>query len=184
MALSRSWPLSSLDLHFLQSSRTKFSVAWLVFVRIVRRVYHQWHTSSIPLKTSQPGDVIQEDLQNCTSPSQYQWLNNTSTSPPTAIKFLLKRESRRMKTSRTRTNHDPRMNRTNPKYRALLGIVGTWSTSCDICNCLMFALWVLDSVCNCLVCFLNVCCYLVLVLVLTLGLKNHLSCKTPNRTSL
>jgi hypothetical protein len=41
-----------------------------------------------------------------------------------------------MKTSTTMANHDPRMNRTNPKYRTLLGIVGTWSTSCDSCNCL------------------------------------------------
>jgi hypothetical protein len=48
-------------------------------------------------------------------PSQHQWLNDTATSPPTAIKFLLKRESRRMKTSTTMANHDPRMNRTNPK---------------------------------------------------------------------
>jgi hypothetical protein len=93
-------------------------------------------------------------------PSQHQWLNNTTTSPPTVIKFLLKRESRRMKTSTTMANHDPRMNMTNPKYRALLGIVGTWSTSCDYCNCLLFALCVLDSVCSCFVCFLNVCCTL------------------------
>jgi hypothetical protein len=71
-----------------------------------------------------------------------------------------------METSTTMANHDPRTNRTNPKYRALLGIVGTWSTSCDFCNWLLFALCVLDSVCSCLVCFLSVCCYLVLVLVL------------------
>jgi hypothetical protein len=61
------------------------------------------------------------------------------------------------------------MNRTNPKYRALLGIIGTWSTSCDFCDWLLIALFVLDSVCNCLVCFLNVYCYLVLVLVLGLS---------------
>jgi hypothetical protein len=67
MALSRSWPCSSLDSHFLQSPRTKYLVAWLVFIRFVRRVCHQWHTSAIPLKTSQPCDVIQEDLQNYTS---------------------------------------------------------------------------------------------------------------------
>jgi hypothetical protein len=94
-------------------------------------------------------------------PSQYQRLNNTATSPPTAIKFLLKRESRRMKTSTTMANHDPRMNRTNPKYRVVLGIVGTWSTSCDFCNCLLFALCVLDSICSCLVCFLSVCVLLL-----------------------
>jgi hypothetical protein len=55
-----------------------------------------------------------------------------------------------------------------PKYRELIGIFGTWSTSCDFCNCLLFALCVLDSVlqlscvflivfCSCLVCFLYVC---------------------------
>jgi hypothetical protein len=96
---------------------------------------------------------------------QHQRLNNTATSPPTTIKFLLKRESRRMKTSTTMANHDPRMNRTNPKYCVLLGIFGTWSTSCDFCNCLLYALCVLDSVCSCLECFLSVYCYLVLVLV-------------------
>jgi hypothetical protein len=56
-----------LGLALLQSLRTKFSVAWLVFVRFVGRVCHQWHTSAIPLKTSQPCDVIEEDLQNHTS---------------------------------------------------------------------------------------------------------------------
>jgi hypothetical protein len=92
----------------------------------------------------------------------------------------LKWESRRMKTSTTMANHDPRMNRTNPKYRALLGIVGTWSTSCDFCNCLMFALCVFDSVCSCLECFLSVYCYLVLVLVFgLLALKTHWCVKDP-----
>jgi hypothetical protein len=118
-------------------------------------------------------------------PSQHQRLNNTATSPPTAIKFLLKRGSRRMKTSTTMANHDPRMNRTNPKYRALLGIIGTWSTSCDFCNCLLFALCVLDSVCSCLVCFLSVWVVtLCLSLFWPICLKNPLSCKTPNRKSL
>jgi hypothetical protein len=102
-------------------------------------------------------------------PSQHQQLNNTATSPPTTIKFLLKRESRRMKTSTTMANHNPRMNRTNPKCRALLGIVGTWSTSYDSCNCLLIALCVLGSVCSCLVCFLSVWCYMVLVLVFGLS---------------
>jgi hypothetical protein len=124
-------------LALLQSPRTKYLVAWLVLVRSVGRVRHQWHTSAIPLKTSQPCDVIQEDLQNCTFPSRHQQLNHTATSPTTTIKFLLKRESRRMKTSTTKTNHNPRMNRTNPKYCALLGIIGTWSTSCGFCNCLL-----------------------------------------------
>jgi hypothetical protein len=70
-----------------------------------------------------------------------------------------------MKTSTTMANHDPRMNRTNPKYRTLLSIVGTWNTSCDSCNCLLIALCVLGIVCSCFVCFLSVYCYLVHVLV-------------------
>jgi hypothetical protein len=102
-------------------------------------------------------------------PSQHQRLNNTSTSPPTAIKFLQKRESRRMKTSTTMANHDPRMNRTNPKYCELLCIFGTWSTSCDFWNYLLIALCVLHVVCNCLVCFLSVWFYMVHVLVFGLS---------------
>jgi hypothetical protein len=43
----------------------------------------------------------------------------------------VKQESRRMKTSTIMANHDPMMNRINPKYHALLGIAGTWSTWCD-----------------------------------------------------
>jgi hypothetical protein len=112
-------------------------------------------------------------------PSQHQLLNNTSTSPPTAIKFLLKWESRRMKTS-TMANYDPRMNRTNPKYRALLGIIGTWSTSCDFCNYLLFALCVLDTCLQLLgvllECVLLPCACACFWL---LGLKTHWCVKEP-----
>jgi hypothetical protein len=110
-------------------------------------------------------------------PSQHQRLNNIATSPPTAIEFLLKRESRRMKTSTTMANHDPRMYRTNPEYRELIGIIGTLSTSCDFCNCLLFALCVLDAVavawCVSWVCNVTLwlCCFW------PLGLKNLLVCK-------
>jgi hypothetical protein len=116
--------------------------------------------------------------ENLHFPTLHRQFNHTATSPPTAIKFLLKWESRRMKTSTTMANHDPRMNRTTPNYRALLGIVGTWCTSCDFCNCLLFALCVLDSVCSCLVCFLKVCCTLCPWLTWPLSLKNPLVCKT------
>jgi hypothetical protein len=112
-------------------------------------------------------------------PSQHQRLNNTATSPATAIKFLLKWESRRMKTSTTMANHDPRMYRTNPEYRELIGIVGTWSTSCDSCNCLLIAMCVLDIVCSCFVCFLSVHCYHVLVVVLDLSALKPLRCVKP-----
>jgi hypothetical protein len=104
-------------------------------------------------------------------PSQPQWLNHTATSPSTVVKFLLKQESRRMKTSTTMANHDPRMNRTNPKYRTLLGIAGTWGTPCDSCHCLLIALCVLGIVCSCFVCFLSVYYCLVLMLVLVFGLS-------------
>jgi hypothetical protein len=67
----------------------------------------------------------------------------------------------------------------NPKYRALIGIVGTWSTSCDYCNCLLIALCVLDVVCSCLVCFLSVCCYFVLVLVFGPSPLETLRCVKP-----
>jgi hypothetical protein len=123
-------------------------------------------------------------LANLHFPSQHQWLNNTATSPPTAIKFLLKRESRRMKTSTTMANHDPRMNRTNPKHRELLGIVGAWSTSCDFCNWLLFALCILDSVCSCLVCFLNVCGILCSWLTWPLSLTNPSGMQTPPKKNL
>jgi hypothetical protein len=82
-----------------------------------------------------------------------------------------------MKTLTTMTNHDPRMNRTNPKYRELLRIVGIWSTSCDFCNCLLFAWCALDSVWSCLVCFLIVCCTLCSWLTWPLSLTNPLVCK-------
>jgi hypothetical protein len=110
--------------------------------------------------------------------SQHQQLSNTSTSPPTAIKFLLRRGSRGVKTLTTMANHDPRMNRTTPKYRVLLGIVGTWSTS------------VISTMGCCLPCvflrvFAIILCvswmYVVLCAHVWLGLsalQTHLACKT------
>jgi hypothetical protein len=114
----------------------------------------------------------------------YKKTYKTATSPPTAINFLLKRESRRMKTSTTMANHDPRMNRTNPKYRALLGIIGTWSTSCDSCNCLLIPLCVLGTVCNCFVCFLSVYYYLVHVLIFGLPALKALWSQLGNLTKM
>jgi hypothetical protein len=83
-----------LGLALLQSSRTKSSVAWLVFGRLVRRICHQWRTSAIPLKTSQPRDEIQEDLQICASQI------NINGSTTTAIKFQLKPEARKWRSQR------------------------------------------------------------------------------------
>jgi hypothetical protein len=98
-------------LTLLQSPRTKYLVAWLVFIRFVGWVCHQWQTSAIPLKTSQPYDVIQEDLQIYTSQVNI----NDSTTPQLhhqlPSSFFWSKKSRRMKTSTTMTNHGPRMNR-------------------------------------------------------------------------
>jgi hypothetical protein len=71
----------------LQSSRTEFSVAWLEIFRPGTRCCHIWRTSTIPLKTSQSCDEIQEDLQICTSQIS---INGRKT---TAIKFQLKPEA-------------------------------------------------------------------------------------------
>jgi hypothetical protein len=54
-------------LALLQSPRTKYSISWLVFVRFVTWIWHEWRTSTIPLKTPPPCDEIQEDQQLCTS---------------------------------------------------------------------------------------------------------------------
>jgi hypothetical protein len=54
-------------LALLQSPRTKYSIAWLEISRPVTRHCHIYRTSMTLLKTSLPCDVIQEDLQNCTS---------------------------------------------------------------------------------------------------------------------
>jgi hypothetical protein len=51
----------------LQSSRIKSLVAWLEIFRPDTRHCRIWRTSTIPLKTSQPCDDIQRDLQIHTS---------------------------------------------------------------------------------------------------------------------
>jgi hypothetical protein len=109
-------------------------------------------------------------------PSHHHRLNNTATSPPTAIKILLKRESRRRKTSTTLANHDPRMNRTDPKYCALLGILGTWSTSCDFCNCCLPWVFLIVFEVAWSVSWVRIVT-LCLCLFWPLGLKNPLVCK-------
>jgi hypothetical protein len=120
--------------------------------------------------------------ENLRFPTLHRPFNHTATSPPTAINFLPKRESKRMKKSTTMANHDPRMNRTNPKYRALLGIVGTWSTSHDFCNCLLFALCVLDSVLQLSCVLLECVLYHVLMIELAFQPYKPLwHVKPPNR---
>jgi hypothetical protein len=81
-------------LALLQSPRTKRSIAWLEIFRPVTRHCHIWRTSRTLLKTSHPCDARWEDLKICTSPTLHRQFNHTAASPPTAIKILLKRESR------------------------------------------------------------------------------------------
>jgi hypothetical protein len=156
---------------FLQSPRTKYSIAWLEIFRPVTRHCHIWRTSMTLQKTSHQSDARQEDLQICTS----QLYIDSSTplqlhqQPTSNFSWSQKLEN---KGDNGYGQRAPRMYRTNPEYRALLGIVGTWSTSCDFCNCLLFALCVLDSVCSCLMCFLNVCCTLCSRFTWPLGLIN------------
>jgi hypothetical protein len=168
----------------LQSSRTKFSVAWLEIFRPDTRHHHLWRTSTTFLKTSHLCNVSKRTYKICT----FELNVNSSTTlrlPHRLPSISTKVRVKQMKELTTMKNHDPRMNRANPKYRALLGIVGTWSTSCDFCNCLLSALCVLDSVCSCFVCFLSACVVtLCLCLFWPLGLKNPLSCKTSNRKPL
>jgi hypothetical protein len=155
-------------LALLQSPRTKYSVAWLVFVRFVTQICHKWSTAANSLKTLHPCDVRQEDPQLCTSQL---WLNNTAATPSTTIKFNQSQSQQKPKTSTAMTTHDPRMNRTNPKYRELLG--APWYLKylmCLSCYCLQL-LWVF------LECVLLPCACACLW---PLSLKNPTTSKTPN----
>jgi hypothetical protein len=89
----------------LQSSRTKLSVAWLEIFRPGTRHCHIWRTSTIPLKTSQPCDDIQEDLQICTSQI------NINGSTNNCHQVLAEARSKKMKESTTMVNLTPRINR-------------------------------------------------------------------------
>jgi hypothetical protein len=161
----------------LQSLRTKFSVAWLEIFRPGTRHHRIWGTSTtFPLKTSQPCDEIQEDLQICTSPDQHQWLDHN------CHQVSAESRSKKMKESMTMTNLTPRINRISsialieltPNIASLLSLLGTHSTLC-----------VLDVVCCCLVCFLSLCVVtLCLCLFCPLGFKTPLACRTPNRKPL
>jgi hypothetical protein len=166
-------------LTLLWSPRTKYSIAWLEIFRPVKRHCHIWRTSTTFPRTSHPCTVSKSTYKICTS-KLYVNRSTTLRLPHRLPPISTEARVNKMKESTTMANHDPGMNRTTPKYRALLGIVGTWSTSCDFCNCLLFALCVLDSVCSCLDCFLNVYWYLVLVLVFgLLALKAHGCVKEP-----
>jgi hypothetical protein len=115
-------------------------------------------------------------------PTQRQRLNNTASTSSTTIKFN-EASVNKKKASTFVTNHGPRMNRTNPKYRAFLGLIGTWSTSCDSCNCLLIA-FVCSRYCLQLPCVLVCMVTLCMCLFWPPGLKNPRVCKTLNRKPL
>jgi hypothetical protein len=97
-------------LALLQSPRMKYSVVWLVFVSFVMEICHKWSTSANSLKTLHPGDVRQEDPQLCTS--QLNVNGSTTLQLPRQLpSSSTEARVNKKKASRTRTNHDPRMNR-------------------------------------------------------------------------
>jgi hypothetical protein len=108
-------------------------------------------------------------------PTQHQRLNNTATSPPTAIKFLLKRESRRMKTSTTMANHDRSMNRISSfvSYELLpttASIRRHWY--------LKYLIWFLQLFVDCLVCS-RYCLQLPCVFIECVMLHGACACFLP-----
>jgi hypothetical protein len=142
MALSRNWSCSSLDSHLCSRQGPSPQTAWLEIFRPITRHCHIWRTSMTLLRTSHQCDARREDLKIYTSPTLHRQFNHTAASPPTAIKFLLKRESRRMKTSTIMANHDPRMNRTNLKISRV--VRHHWY--------LKYPVWFLQLFVVCLVC--------------------------------
>jgi hypothetical protein len=143
--------------------------------RSVKRHCHIWRTSMTLPKTSHQCDARQEDLQIGTP--------QLNVNDSTTLHLPHRLPSSSMKLASTKRRH-PQLWPTmtlgwiglTSKYRALWGIIGTWSASCDSCNCLLIALCVLDIVCSCLVCFLSVYCYLVIVLVFGLLALKPLWC--------
>jgi hypothetical protein len=198
-SLSRCKRKKSVDNYFAFGSHQRlcqenWSPPWTCTFAVVKdqvlgcltRIFLAWHkTLSYMESFNNPSEDLTTmwfDTKRLTKlhfPSQHQWLDNTATLPPTAIKFLLKWESRRMKTSTTMANHDPRMNRTDPKYRAFRH---RWYSK--------YLVWFLQLFVDCLVCsgyclqllcvFLSVYCYLVHVLVFGLPALKTLWFVKPN----
>jgi hypothetical protein len=152
----------------LQSPRTKYSIAWLEIFRPVKRHYHIWRTSMILPKTSHQCDARKEDMQICTSQLFFVSPTTLQLHPQPPSSFCWNESQGEWRHQQLWPTMTLGWIGLTPNI-VLLGIVGTWSTSCDFCNCLLFALGVLDSVCSCLECFLSVYCYLVLVLVFGLS---------------
>jgi hypothetical protein len=170
----------------LQSSRTKFSVAWLEIFRPGTRHHRIWRTSTTFPKTSHPCNVSQNTYKICTSELNV----NSSTTlrlPHRLPSISTEVRVKQMKESTTMTNHDPKMNRISSfvSYELLpttASIRRRWY--------LKYLVWFLELFVDCLacsryclhclVCFLRVWCYMVLVLVSALLALKTLWCVKPN----
>jgi hypothetical protein len=165
-------------LALLQLPRIKYSVSWLEISMPITRCYHIWRNSTTLLKTLYSSDVRQEGLWVCTPQL------NVNGSTTLNLPHDYHQVPRKLASTKRRHQHLwPTMTLgwigLTPNT-ARLGIVGTWSTTCDSCNCLLIAMCVLDIVCSCLVCFLSECCYFVLVPVFgLLALKTSWCVKEP-----
>jgi hypothetical protein len=104
-------------LTLLQSPRTKYLVAWLEIFRPVTRHHRIWRTLTTFSKTSHPCNVSKTTYKVYTTELNV----NSSTIlrlPHWLPTISIEARVKQMKESTTMANHDPRMNRTNPKYRA------------------------------------------------------------------
>jgi hypothetical protein len=111
MALSRTWPRSSLDSHFCSRQGPSTELLDYKFLGLSRDIA-TYGDSQWPFRRPHLNVVRDEKTWKSALPQLY--IGSSAASPPTAIKILLKRESRRIKTSKTLANHDPRMNTTTP----------------------------------------------------------------------
>jgi hypothetical protein len=136
----------------LQSSRTKFLVAWLEIFRPGMRHHRIWRTSTNFPKTSHPCNVSKSTYKICTSElnvnsSTTLWLPHRLPSISTEARV------KQMKESTTMTNHDPRMNKISSfvSYELLpttASIRHRWY--------LKYLVWFLQLFVDCLVC--SWCC--------------------------
>jgi hypothetical protein len=97
-------------LALLQSSRTKFSVAWLEIFRSGTRHHHIWRTSTTFPKTSHPCNVSKSTYKIYTSELNVNSIT-TLRLPHRLPSISTEARVKQMKESTTMTNHDPRMNR-------------------------------------------------------------------------
>jgi hypothetical protein len=168
----------------LQSSRTKFSVAWLEIFRPGTRHHRIWRISTTFPKTSHPCNVSKSTYKIYTSKLNV----NSSTTlrlPHRLPSISTEARVKQMKESSTMTNPDPRMNRISSFVSCELlpttaSIRRRWY--------LKYLVWFLQMFVDCLVysryCLQLPCVFLEGVMLhgacacfWPLGLKNPLVCK-------